>query len=128
MADFKYLKRSIPSLTKVLIENDSDEILTDIAWAFSYASDEGGDERIKEFLDCNAVPRLIQLLGHHNITIAVPCLRTLGNILTGSDELAQRAIEAGVLEEFSKLLDHPKRAVRKEICWSISNVTAGNSG
>ena len=126
MADFKYLKRSIPSLTKVLIENDSDEILTDIAWAFSYASDEGGDERIKEFLDCNAVPRLIQLLGHHNITIAVPCLRTLGNILTGSDELAQRAIEAGVLEEFSKLLDHPKRAVRKEICWSISNVTAGN--
>jgi len=56
----------------------------------------------------------------------VPCLRTLGNILTGSDELAQRAIESGVLEEFSKLLDHPKRAVRKEICWSISNVTAGN--
>ena len=46
MADFQHLKRSIPSLTKVLIENDADEILTDIAWAFSYASDEGGDERI----------------------------------------------------------------------------------
>jgi len=59
MANFKYLKRAIPSLTRVLIENDSDEILTDIAWAFSYASDEGGDERIQEFLDCNAVPRLI---------------------------------------------------------------------
>jgi len=24
------------------------------------------------------------------------------------------------------LLDHPKKAIRKEICWSISNVTAGN--
>ena len=36
------------------------------------------------------------------------------------------AIEAGVLEEFHKMLDHPKKAVRKEICWSISNVTAGN--
>lgn len=126
MANFDRLKRSISSLTKVMAENDSEEILTDITWAFSYASDEGGDERIKIFLDCNAVPRLIQLLNHPNITIAVPCLRTLGNILTGSDDLAQRAIECGVLEEFSKLLDHPKRAVRKEVCWSISNVTAGN--
>ena len=88
MAEFIHLKRSIPSLTKVLIENDSEEILTDIAWAFSYASDEGGDERIETFLDCNAVPRLIQLLNHSNITIAVPCLRTLGNILTGDDTLA----------------------------------------
>ena len=109
-----------------MIENNSEEILSDIAWAFSYASDDGGDERIAEFIKCNAVPRLIQLLQHPSVTISVPCLRTLGNILTGSDELAQMAIEAGVLEEFHKMLDHPKKAVRKEICWSISNVTAGN--
>jgi len=31
-----------------------------------------------------------------------------------------------VLEAFTSLLDHPKKAIRKEICWSISNVTAGN--
>lgn len=109
-----------------MIENDSEEILTDIAWAFSYASDEGGDERLVEFIKCNAVPRLTQLLEHPSITVSVPCLRTLGNILTGRDELANLAIEAGVLEAFHKLLDHPKKAVRKEICWSISNVTAGN--
>ncbi len=59
--------------------------------------------------------------------IAVPCLRTLGNILTAADEYAQAAIDCGVLEAFTQLLDHPKKAIRKEICWSISNVTAGNS-
>jgi len=32
-----------------------------------------------------------------------------------------------VLEAFTQLLDHPKKAIRKEICWSISNVTAGTS-
>lgn len=58
--------------------------------------------------------------------IAVPCLRTLGNILTARDEYAQHAIDCGVLEAFTQLLDHPKKAIRKEICWSISNVTAGN--
>lgn len=126
MAKFSLIQPCIPSLTKVMIENNNEEILSDIAWAFSYASDDGGDERIAEFIRCNAVPRLIQMLSHPSITISVPCLRTLGNILTGSDELAQLAIEAGVLEEFHKMLDHPKKAVRKEICWSISNVTAGN--
>ena len=109
-----------------MIENDSEEILTDIAWAFSYASDEGGDERLEMFLECNTVPRLLQLLHHTNITIAVPCLRTLGNILTGSDVLAEMAVSCGVLEELSKLLLHQKRAIRKEVCWSISNITAGN--
>ena len=59
--------------------------------------------------------------------IAVPALRTLGNILTARDEYAQSAIDCGVLEAFTALLDHPKKAIRKEICWSISNVTAGNS-
>jgi len=58
--------------------------------------------------------------------IAVPALRTLGNILTARDEYAQVAINCNVLEAFTQLLDHPKKAIRKEICWSISNVTAGN--
>ena len=125
-ADFELIRPCIPSLTKVLIENNTEEILTDIVWAFSYASDEGGDERLSEYVNCNAVPRLIQLLGHPSVAISVPCLRTLGNILTGNDEIAEKAIEAGVLEAFHKMLDHQKKEIRKEICWSISNVTAGN--
>jgi hypothetical protein len=33
--------------------------------------------------------------------IAVPCLRTLGNILTAKDEYAQAAIDFGVLDAFT---------------------------
>ena len=73
------------------------------------------------------VPRLVTLLRHNDMIISVPSLRTLGNILTARDDYAQVAIECGVLEAFTQLLDHPKKAIRKEICWSISNVTAGNA-
>lgn len=108
-------------------ETDVTEILNDICWTLSYITDEGGDERILVFLQSNIVPRLCQLLRHDAMIIAVPCLRTLGNILTARDEYAQAAIDVGVLDAFTQLLDHPKKAIRKEICWSISNVTAGSA-
>ena len=81
-----------------------------------------------EFISNDTIPRLIQLLEHPEMYISVPCLRTLGNILTGSDEVAQVAIDEGVLVIFNKMINSPKNCIRKEICWSISNVTAGNPG
>ena len=48
--DFEKVSRAIPSLAKVLIENDLDEILRDVSWAMSYISD-GGEERIAMILD-----------------------------------------------------------------------------
>jgi hypothetical protein len=45
--------------------------------------------------------------------------------LTASDHLTQKVLDQGVLETFTTLLDHPKRVIKKEICWTISNITAG---
>jgi len=33
------VKEAIPTLIKVIVENDKDEIVTDVAWALSYLSD-----------------------------------------------------------------------------------------
>lgn len=41
--------RAIPSLAKVVIENDFEDILVDVCWAISYLSD-GGEERIPVIL------------------------------------------------------------------------------
>lgn len=126
-APFEHLKQCIPTLCKVVMENGNPDILTDICWSFSYVTDEGGDERIQIFLEQpNFVPRLLQLMQHEQMVIAVPCLRTLGNILTASDQFAQIAIDQGALQLLLSLLDHPKKSIRKEVCWSVSNVTAGN--
>ena len=51
-ARFELLLPGIPAMIKVMIENDSEEILQDMTWAFSYVTDEGGDDRIRPFIEC----------------------------------------------------------------------------
>ena len=91
----------------------------------SYLSD-GGEERIPIILSTNVLPRLVQLLSHPNIAISVPCLRSIGNIVTGDDDQTQYVINAGALEALNNIIYHKKKTVRKEVCWSLSNITAGN--
>eukprot|EP00350_Pseudokeronopsis_sp_OXSARD2_P000717 CAMPEP_0170544804 /NCGR_PEP_ID=MMETSP0211-20121228/3427_1 /TAXON_ID=311385 /ORGANISM="Pseudokeronopsis sp., Strain OXSARD2" /LENGTH=159 /DNA_ID=CAMNT_0010848545 /DNA_START=1103 /DNA_END=1582 /DNA_ORIENTATION=+ len=69
---------------------------------------------------------MVQLLSHHNIAISVPCLRTIGNVVTGDDDQTQFAIDCGALHALSNLIYHKKKTVRKEVCWTLSNITAGN--
>jgi importin subunit alpha-1 len=82
--DFNKVIPAIPTLVKILIENDVEDILTDICWALSYLTD-GGEDRIPFILSTNVLPRLVQLLLHPNVSISVPSLRALGNIVTGED-------------------------------------------
>jgi importin subunit alpha-6/7 len=56
--DFERIKKSIPSLAKVLIENDNEDVLVDVCWAMSYLSD-GGEERIPLILSTKVLPRMI---------------------------------------------------------------------
>ena len=35
-------------------------------------------------------------------------------------------IEAGALDALNNIIYHKKKTVRKEVCWSLSNITAGN--
>lgn len=121
---YEHVKRAIPSLMKVLIENDKEDIITDICWALSYLSD-GNKERIPDFLDQRLLGKLIQLMNHENVALAIPCLRTVGNIVTGDDSQTQLAINANLVPTLSNILSHPKKTVRKEACWVLSNITAG---
>lgn len=123
---FSKVARAVPSLSKVLMENDVDDILIDVCWAMSYLSD-GGEERIPAIIETGVLKRLVQLLQHSNIAISVPCLRTIGNIVTGNDEQTQLVIEAGALETLNELIFSKKKTIRKEVCWTLSNITAGSS-
>ena len=59
-------------------------------------------------------------------SIISPALRTLGNIVTGSDAQTDTVVKAGAMRYFPRLLAHSKANVVKEAAWTISNVTAGN--
>lgn len=122
--DYNLVRRAIPALIKVLVENDKEDIITDICWALSYLSD-GAKERVNDLLNNNLLVKIIQLLNHEQVAIAIPCLRTIGNIVTGDDEQTQMAIEAGLIGSLNHILGHSKKTVRKETCWVLSNITAG---
>lgn len=61
--NYNYVRPAIPSLVKVLVENDKEDIITDICWALSYLSD-GAKERINDLLSAPLLSRLIQLMQH----------------------------------------------------------------
>jgi hypothetical protein len=52
-------------------------------------------------------------------------LRTIGNILTGSEEDCDVFIRAGLLDALNRLIQSGKKTVRKEVVWALSNITAG---
>jgi importin subunit alpha-1 len=118
------VRRAVPTLIKVLVENDKEDIITDICWALSYLSD-GAKERIDDLLDVNLLKKMIQLLRHENVAIAIPCLRTIGNIVTGDDNQTQMAVDCGLIDALNTIISHNKKTVRKESCWVLSNITAG---
>ena len=70
--------------------------------------------------------KLVELLTSSSLDIQTPALRTVGNLLKENDEQTQLLISYGVLTQFATLLHHPKNTIRKEVVWSISNITAGN--
>lgn len=92
----------------------------------SYISD-NGKNAIPLIISCGVLNRIVQLLEHPTLAIAVSCLRTIGNVLTGDDSQTQAAINEGALQSLDRLITHPKKAVRKEVCWSVSNITAGTA-
>ncbi|KPP61246.1 importin subunit alpha-5-like [Scleropages formosus] len=71
--------------------------------------------------------RLIAVL-HKDLPIwQIPALRTVGNIVSGSDQQTQVAIDAGLLGVLPCLLRHHKPSVQKEAAWAVSNIAAGPS-
>jgi hypothetical protein len=87
---------------------------------------DGGGDRVGAILKTAVLPRLIQLMLHDEPRIALPALRVVGNVTTGSDEETQKVIECNGLPAMRQLLFSKNKALRKEGCWALSNIAAGS--
>ncbi|GMP63698.1 hypothetical protein CsSME_00025295 [Camellia sinensis var. sinensis] len=122
---FEQVKPALPVLRQLIHLND-EEVLTDACWALSYLSD-GPNDKIQAVIEAGVCPRLVELLLHPSPTVLIPALRTVGNIVTGDDTQTQFVIENHVLPCLYQLLtQNHKKSIKKEACWTISNITAGN--
>eukprot|EP01084_Bolivina_argentea_P194481 333685_1 len=107
----------------ILLEYDDDEILSNVCWEFSYISQDDANTIISSGL----APKLISLLEHSSANVRHPCLRAIGNILAeATDEQTDIMINFGLLQKLkNNLLSETRVTIQREICWLISNITAG---
>ncbi|CAG8498683.1 181_t:CDS:10 [Paraglomus occultum] len=109
------------------LENDEmSEVVSEISWVLAYLTSDS-DTYTSRLLSEGLIPRLVKhmrpLLSHG--PLALPLIRTLGNVAGGPDENADELIQQ---EEFLKLMieyvQSECRAVKKESLWVMSNITA----
>ncbi|XWS57453.1 hypothetical protein CRYUN_Cryun09bG0175300 [Craigia yunnanensis] len=122
---FDQVKPALPALAHLIHSND-EEVLTDACWALSYLSD-GTNDKIQAVIEAGVCGRLVELLLHLSPSVLIPSLRTVGNIVTGDDVQTQCIINHQALPCLLNLLTNNfKKSIKKEACWTISNITAGN--
>ncbi|XP_051145286.1 importin subunit alpha-like [Andrographis paniculata] len=122
---FEQVSPALPVLGQLLNSTD-EEVLTDACWALSYLSD-GTNDKIQAVIDSGVCPRLVELLLYPSPSVLIPALRTVGNIVTGDDMQTQYIINYRALHCLLNLLSgNYKKSIKKEACWTISNITAGN--
>ncbi|CDI96915.1 importin subunit alpha 2 [Echinococcus multilocularis] len=119
------LQQLLPTFAQLLVYPHSPEAVVDTAWALSYASDCGG-AFIDEILKSGCVSTLVRHLGSEFPNLVSPSLRTIGNLILGTDKQTQDTIDCGVLQYVPRLLCSSRSNVVKETCWMLSNITAGN--
>jgi hypothetical protein len=107
--------------------SESNDVRTDIAWGLSYLSD-GDEDRIQMVMSSGVVPLCMRIIEEcpDNKSLLVPTVRCIGNFVTGSDTQTDAVLQAGFLRHAQTLLDHPSKAIKKDTCWIISNIAAGN--
>ena len=123
--NFDLVKPSLPTLAQLILNQD-EEVVMDSCWALSFLSD-GPKEMIQTVIDSDVYHHVVKLLLHHSPTVQTPALKIVGNIASiGSNLQKQFIINYNTLPSLLTLLLSPKKSIRKEACWAISNITAGN--
>ena len=69
---------------------------------------------------------MVIFVRHTMHSVVSAALRAVGNIVTGDDIQTQVILNCSALPCLLHLLSSSKESIRKEACWTISNITAGN--
>ena len=109
-----------------VLSSDDDQVLANTCWCLAYLSD-GDDEHVSGVLEAGSVAfNAISLIKHPNLEVVTPAIRTLGNLVSGSDALTQLVVNKRPLDALKHLIDNrSEAALIKEACFAISNLCAG---
>jgi hypothetical protein len=124
-APWDIIAPAIPVLSRLLYSADND-VLADACWALLFMV-EADMSRTAKLLSDGIGPQLVSLLRHPSHAVQHPALRVVGNILFGDEEQTQAMLNMNVLVGLDSLIHSDQKRLRKEACWSLSNIAAGNT-
>lgn len=121
-----FMEAAVPQLTRVLQEEQDEEVLKDSMWALSYLADGQAD-----LVGCSAAMAAVAAKVSPSRSSFMRCLlqpglRLIDFVAMGSNEATQGIVDAGLLFGCFTLLlqeDSPGRA--KEVCRIIDNIARG---
>ena len=102
---------------------NDDSTLNHTLCCLSCLSD-GNKEQVRAVLELGVADKIVVMMTHKEITYRAPAVRTAGNLLTESHELSAVMVQSGIIPALADLLNDPLKALRKEACWSLSNLLA----
>eukprot|EP00043_Microstomoeca_roanoka_P012923 m.125676 g.125676 ORF g.125676 m.125676 type:complete len:516 (-) comp15626_c6_seq1:2158-3705(-) len=117
------MHEALPVLS-MRVRTQDPEVLANVCWSICYIA-----EACDDFLDpiCNEFGQLfISILQLDSHMAQLPALRALGSITAGEDEQTQAVIELGLLPLCHHLFRSKKANIRKDVCWTLSNICAGS--
>ncbi|KAL4499889.1 hypothetical protein ABPG72_015238 [Tetrahymena utriculariae] len=62
-------------------------------------------------------------VSEHFLTFVI---RTLANMSSGNEFQTDQLLQKDIYSYLNRFLEHPKESIRKDVCWLISNLSAGN--
>ncbi|KAL0222539.1 hypothetical protein RCL1_002393 [Eukaryota sp. TZLM3-RCL] len=120
------LAPALPLLSRLLSFPDNG-VVSDAMWAFVYLTDSDDTQDLGRIIDLGIVPRIMELAAQDAPNVQTPCLRTLGNLLTGNDRQSDFVLSLGFLLTVKNIILTAQPALQREAIWALSNVTAGNA-
>uniref|UniRef100_A0A183BJJ3 Importin subunit alpha n=1 Tax=Globodera pallida TaxID=36090 RepID=A0A183BJJ3_GLOPA len=128
--DLECVSRLISALHSTISLSVNGEILCDSVWSIAYLMDHAAadGERIDLLLaQPGIVVSIVALLKSDSVRALTGALRTVGNIITGTDEQTTAILDFGVLNDLKVLVDSDIHQVSRECLWILSNVAAGTA-
>lgn len=124
-SDYKSISPLLDCIRRLIYYEDN-EVICNICYALNFMSN-NINANINDIIESGTCKRLVELLDHQEVRIKLPSLRTIGNILSGDDNQVQVLINLNVLNGLTELISINSSSLIKEVCWAISNITAGSN-